>query len=105
MSLDVLLPLLLGAGGTGAIAGLANVFQQWRKGKLESEQSLMERLNAQTRRQEDRANAAEHDVDEMRRQRDRGLELAVRYRGRLIEVGARLDDMPSVDFIYYGQTQ
>lgn len=102
MNLDVLLPMLLGAGGTGAIAGIANVVMQWRKGKLENEASLMSRLNEQTKRQEERADAAERDVDLMRRQRDRGLELAVRYRSRLIEVGAMIDDLPLVESIYDG---
>lgn len=100
MNLETLLPLLLGAGGTGAIAGAVQLVQGLRKGRLENEATLLARLTAETVRQGARADAAETDADKLRRTRDRALEVAVRYRTRVIECGGRVDDLPGLDSIY-----
>lgn len=104
MTLETLLPLLLGAGGTGFIAGAVQLVQGWRKGRIENEATLLARLNAETVRQSTRADAAEAEADAMRRSRDRAIELAVRYRTRVIECGARVDDLPGIDSLYEGAT-
>ena len=100
MSLETILPLLLGAGGTGAVAGAVQLFQGLRKGKLENEATLLARLNAESVRQQQKADTAEAEADRMRRARDTAIELAVRYRTRVIEAGGRVDDLPGVDSIY-----
>lgn len=104
MTLETLLPLLLGAGGTGFIAGAVQLIQGWRKGRIENEATLLARLNAETVRQSTRADAAEADADARRRERDRAIEIATRYRVRVIEVAGRVDDLPGIDSIYEGAT-
>lgn len=100
MNLETLLPLLLGAGGTGFIAGAVKLFEGLKKGKIENEATLLARLNAESVRQSARADVAERDADAMRRMRDRALDLAVRYRARVIESGGRVDDLPGIDSLY-----
>lgn len=102
MNLETLLPLLLGAGGTGFIAGAVKLFEGLKKGRIENEATLLARLNAESVRQATRADAAEAETDKMRRSRDRALEIAMRYRARVIEVGARVDDLPGIDSLYEG---
>jgi hypothetical protein len=102
VNLETLLPLLLGAGGTGFIAGAVKLFEGMKKGKIENEATLLARLNAESVRQATRADAAEAETLAMRRARDRALEMAMRYRGRIIECGGRVDDLPSIETLYEG---
>lgn len=102
MNLETLLPLLLGAGGTGFIAGAVKLWEGFRKGKIENEATLLARLNAESVRQSTRADVAEAETLAMRRARDRALDMAMRYRARVIEVGGRVDDLPSLETLYEG---
>lgn len=83
------LALLLGAGGAGGLAGLINVLMAMRKGRLENEETLIRRLNEDSKQQGLRADEAETRADTLRRQRDTVWEQAAMYRRQLLELGAR----------------
>ncbi|GAA4992607.1 hypothetical protein WHI96_07985 [Pseudonocardia tropica] len=102
VDLQTVLTLLLGAGGSGALAGLIALYRTWKKGKLEDEETLIARLNSDSKSQGDRADAAEqrlaearedHDrvAGELRRQRDEAREDVAWYRSFLIQHGYDLD--------------
>lgn len=63
MDITAILTLVLGAGGTGFITVLINAAQNKRKGKLESEDTLIARMNAQSAKDTARAEAAEARAD------------------------------------------
>lgn len=92
LDLNVLITLLFGAGGTGAIVGLTNVVKTWRGGKIESEETLIKRLDADNRKQQElriaaerHADEAEAEAEEYRRQRNAAQEKLARLRWHYIE--------------------
>jgi hypothetical protein len=99
--------LLFGAGGTGALAGLYQIINSLRTGKLQKEETLIERLDKNNRRQSERADAAETRADEVqaeaaryRVQRRRAQDQAARFRRMLISMGAeseKLEDLEEYD--------
>jgi hypothetical protein len=92
-----ILALLLGAGGAGGLAGLVNVYLSFRDKSGAREETLIQRLNSESKKQQERADEAEKDSDLLRQQRDRARELVVQYRGRLIALGEQL---PPIDDLY-----
>ena len=99
MNPESLLLLLLGGGGAGAVGALWRLVIATRKGKIESEGTLLERLNASEKKQIERADAAEKDSDVLRRQRDRARDLCSRYWSRLVMHGLT-EGLPTVDELY-----
>lgn len=79
--------LLLGAGGAGGVAGLVNVLMAWRKGRLESEEHLIARLNADSRQQGERADRAEQELEVWRRRAHATADAAWRLRRMVIDLG------------------
>ncbi len=109
MDLTNLIGPLLGAGGAGGLAGLISVISQLKKGRLANEETLIARLNLDSRQQGERAERAESelarlrtkfddDSDLLRRQRDRARDRAAQLRTMLIELGAQ--DVPPQDDLY-----
>jgi uncharacterized protein (DUF3084 family) len=81
MDLNVLVTILFGAGGAGAVAGVLNVVKTMRSGKIEKEENLIRRLDAANKAQgertevaEKRADAAEQEAEEYRKQRNAAQE-------------------------------
>lgn len=94
MSAESLVLLFLGGGSAGAIGAIVRLWMAARKGRLDDEGTLLERLNKEAARQGKRADAAEHDADGLRRQRDRARDLASRYRHQLVQAGVTGLDPP-----------
>lgn len=87
IDLNVLVTFLLGAGGTGALAGIINVVKTIRGGKIENEENLIKRLDTDNRKQqelreaaEERAEEAEKEAEEYRKKRNEALERTARLR-------------------------
>lgn len=100
MEFNEVMLLLFGAGGTGALAGLYRVFDSLRSGKLQKEETLIQRLDDNNRRQSERADAAEKRADEAekeatlyRRQREKALDQAARFRRQLIALNQEPEDL------------
>jgi hypothetical protein len=98
MAMNELLAVLLGAGGAGGLAGLINVLISYRDKSVNREETLIQRLNQDSKQQGERADRAEVEAEKMRRQRDRARELAARYRAMLIANG--VDQLPAADDLY-----
>jgi hypothetical protein len=64
MDPQAILTLVLGAGGTGFVGLVWRMFQDRKKGKLESEDTLISRMNAQSAKDTARAEAAEKKADQ-----------------------------------------
>ena len=90
--LSDLLPILLGAGGAGGIAGLISAISNWRDKIHVREETLIVRLNAGNKAQADRADRAEADCEKLRKQRDRARDLASRYHSRMLVAGMEVDE-------------
>lgn len=109
MDPNTIITILFGAGGAGALAGLVTLIQAIRKGKLENEENLIARLNADSKQQGDRADKAEADLIAarrafeaelavMRQQRDRARDRAAEFRTALIQNG--FQNVPTLDDLY-----
>ena len=109
MDANTLITLLFGAGGAGALAGIANLVAALRKGRLANEETLIARLNVDSRQQGERADKADTDLTTarrefevesatLRRQRDRARDRAAEFRTLLI--GAGRSDVPTLDDLY-----
>lgn len=84
MNLDVVFAVLFGAGGSGAIAGAWSIISSVRKGKLEKEDTLIDRLEKNSRAERESREEAEADAAKYRRQRIRAQDQAARFRRMLI---------------------
>lgn len=87
LDINVLVTLLFGAGAGGAIAGVVNVIKTLRSGKIENEETLIRRLDADNKKQQElrvgaekRAYEAEKEAEEYRRQRNKAQEELARLR-------------------------
>jgi len=109
MDANTLITLLFGAGGAGALAGVANLVAALRKGRLANEETLIARLNVDSRQQGERADRAdtelasarrefESEAATLRRQRDRARDRAAEFRTLLIGEGR--SDVPTLDDLY-----
>lgn len=99
MNPESLLLLLLGGGGAGAVGALWRLVIATRKGKVETEGTLLERLNQSEKKQIERADLAERESDQMRRQRDRARDFCSRYWARLV-MHDLTEGLPNVDEMY-----
>lgn len=94
IDLNVLVTFLFGAGGAGAIAGVINVFKTLKSGKIENEETLIRRLDADNKAQqrraqeaEKRAEDAEKEAEAYRLQRNKAQEDLARIRWYMISKG------------------
>lgn len=85
--LNTLVSLLFIAGGGGAVASILSVVKTMRSGKIESEDTLIKRMDADNKKQqilreaaEKHAEEAEKEAEEYRRQRNRARERLARVR-------------------------
>jgi hypothetical protein len=106
---DSLLPLLLGVGGTGAIAGILNVVVTNRNGKNANTESLIARLSNDAKTQGDRADKAEMELSTYRRQAqaelshtqlrlEKARDRAVTFRRQLVALG--VEGLPELNDLY-----
>jgi|SRR5882757_741602 len=93
-NLEFVLVALFGAGGAGAFSGILSLVRILRQGKIESEETLIKRLDTNNAKQSERADAAEtradaadKDSDRYRKQRDIARERVARLRRVLIDNG------------------
>lgn len=87
MDINPLLAILLGAGGTGGLVGLVNVWRTIKSGKIADEETIINRQLKEISRAEIRVNECERSEERMRRQRNSALDQAAHFRRMLIEVG------------------
>lgn len=85
MSLDTIVGVIFGTGGTGLVSLLATYASSKRKARLESEDTVMARLEKENERLYKRA-------ERLERERDRLQDTAHRYRGLLVANGVTVDD-------------
>lgn len=92
IDLNTMVVLLFGAGGAGAIAGVVNVIKTLRSGKIENEETLIRRLDADNKAQQERARAAEMraeeaetEAEEYRKQRNAAREELALLRYHVME--------------------
>lgn len=90
--LNTLISLLFIAGGGGAVAGILNVVKTIRSGKVDNEENLIRRLDADNKKQqtlreaaEKRAEAAEKEAEEYRKQRNHAREELAQLRWHYID--------------------
>lgn len=95
--MNEVLALLLGAGGAGGLAGLVNAYISFRDKNSTREETLIQRLNTESKKQQERADEAERESDLLRQQRDKARELVAFYRGKLISLG---EEVPPLDDLY-----
>ena len=91
MDLNLLVTLIFGAGGAGAIAGVLNVIKTLRSGKIENEETLIKRLDADNQKQQSlreeadaRAEKASKEAEDYRKQRNAAQEELARLRWHYI---------------------
>lgn len=92
IDLNLLVTLLFGAGGAGAVAGIQSVVKTLRSGKIENEETLIRRLDNDNKSQqklreaaEDKADRAEKESEEYRKQRNRAREQLARVRWHVMQ--------------------
>lgn len=92
MTIQTLATLILGAGGGGTILG---VLLKWkdanRKARVEDEDTMVKRLEAENRRALQRADEAESDADRYRKERDVALDKASQLRRQVIGLGGEVE--------------
>jgi hypothetical protein len=101
MDVNTVVTILLGAGGTGALMGVYQLYQAFKKGKLENEESLISRLNNDSKQQGERADKAEVDLVAARRAFETELgemRKAAEFRSYLIS--NNFQDVPTLDDLY-----
>jgi hypothetical protein len=91
MNIQTIITLILGAGGGGTFLG---VLLKWkdanRRAKVEDEDTMVRRLEAENKRALLRADEAEANEDRMRRERDAALDKVSRLRRRIIDLGGEV---------------
>jgi hypothetical protein len=85
MNLELVLGAVFGGGFATLVATVARVIDGRRKGKLESEDSVITRLEAENRRANGRADEAETETETYRKRMHQAEDEAARYRRALIQ--------------------
>jgi len=90
-TLSTVITLLFGAGAGGAVSGFITLIKTWRQGRTDNEETLINRLDKDNKRQNELREAAEGKVEraeliaqEYRRQRDEARDDVARLRRILI---------------------
>jgi hypothetical protein len=92
MSLELILGAVFGGGFATLIATVARVIDGRRKGRLESEDSVITRLEAENRKARERADEAEMETEDYRKRMHQAEDEAARYRRALIQAAVPLPD-------------
>lgn len=94
MDLNLIFTILFGAGSGGAIIGVQNVIKAMKSGKVQSEETLLKRIDLDNRKQqqlretaEKRTEEAENEAEEYRKQRNAAREEVAKLRWWIIEKG------------------
>lgn len=87
MSLELILGAVFGGGLATLIATMARVIDGRRKGRLESEDSVITRLEAENRKARERADEAEMETEDYRKRMHRSEDELALYRRALIQNG------------------
>jgi hypothetical protein len=85
VSLELILGAVFGGGLATLIATMARVIDGRRKGKIESEDSVITRLEAENRKARERADEAEMETEDYRKKMHQAEDEAARYRRLLIQ--------------------
>jgi len=101
MNVDTLLAVILGSGGTGVVGFLIQFYAKRRQGKLESEETLIARINKQSAADtarvlaaEARADKAEEETATWRKQYFDSEERAAYYRAYIRHLGRKVPKWP-----------
>lgn len=90
MSLELILGAVFGGGFATLIATVARVIDGRRKGRIESEDSVITRLEAENRKARERADEAEMETEDYRKRMHHAEDEAARYRRALIQADIQL---------------
>lgn len=90
MSLELILGAVFGGGFATLIATVARVIDGRRKGRLESEDSVITRLEAENRKARERADEAEMETEDYRKRMHQSEDELARYRRALIQNGIQM---------------
>lgn len=88
--LQIVIGAVFGSGAATLIATVARVIEGRRKGNIESEDSVMSRLESENRNQRLRADEAEKESEQYRKEKHRAENLAALYERTLIKNGIPL---------------
>jgi hypothetical protein len=91
--LTALLGAILALGGGTGLVGIVWAVRLWKRGAIEDDNSIIARLNEDSKAQRERANAAEGREQVVIRERNQIMEQAIRYRLQIIALGAEPLDM------------
>lgn len=90
--LTALLSAILALGGGLGLTGIVVAIRQWKRGEIEDDDSIIKRLNADSKSQRARAVSAENERDREQREKNLWKEQAIRYRLQVIALqGSPLD--------------
>ena len=92
MNLELVLGAVFGGGFATLIATVARVVDGRRKGRIESEDSVITRLEAENRKARERADEAEMETEDYRKRMHQAEDEVARYRRALIQAGIDLPD-------------
>lgn len=92
-NLTALLGAILALGGGTGLVGIVWAVRLWKRGAIEDDNSIITRLNEDSKAQRERANTAEHENLVVIRERNQIMEQAIRYRLQLIAAGVEPLDM------------
>jgi hypothetical protein len=87
MNLQLILGVVFGGGFATLVATVARVFDSRRKGKLESEDSVLTRLETENRKARQRADEAEGESEGYRKRMMMAEDQAALFRRMLIQNG------------------
>jgi hypothetical protein len=85
VNLELILGAVFGGGFATLVATVARVIDGRRKGRIESEDSVITRLEAENRRANLRADEAEMETEDYRKRMHNAEDEAARYRRALIQ--------------------
>lgn len=83
-NIGTILGVLLGVGGTGGLGSLYLVIRAHKKGKIEDEGTLIERINNDNKSQHDQRKAAEERADKAVAEKNAWMGQAIAYRMQLV---------------------
>jgi hypothetical protein len=92
MNLELVLGAIFGGGLATLVATVARVIDGRRKGRIESEDSVITRLEAENRKARERADEAEMETEDYRKRMHQAEDAVAKYRRALIEAGVALPD-------------
>lgn len=87
IDLNAIFAFVLGSGGILSVSSWIKWRDSKSNRKLMTEETSLTRLEEENKRQKKRADDAEENEDNMRKERNRASELAAHYKGRLIQAG------------------